>query len=569
MNRVEKISADILVIGAGAAGLRAAIEAANQSEKLRIALISKVYPMRSHTVSAEGGAAAVLKEYDSFDLHAYDTIKGSDFLADQDAVELFVKLAPLELLNLEKWGCPWNRDENGRMEARAFGGMSVKRTFYAADKTGFYMLHTLFQRSLMYENIIRFDEWFVTSLIVEDGRFLGCTAIDIKKGTLHYFEAKAAIICTGGIGQIYKTTSNGAINTGDGMAIAYRAGIPLKDMEFVQFHPTGLPGKGLLITEAARGEGGILLNNKNERFMKKYAPEKMELAARDVVSRAIFNEIKEGRGFKGKFGEYVGLDIRHLGKEVIDKKLPTVKEMAEKYAGVDPYSELIPVRPTMHYMMGGIHVNKNCETPVIGLYAAGEAACVSINGANRLGSNSLTECLVFGAIAGREAARFAMNKEAKEIPKEKVEKEEKRIFDGILKRESGISPSEIIMKLKDIMEEKVGIIRNGKELGEASSEIRKLREVFKEVTVTDKSRIYNTDFIQVLELDFMLDVAEAIVYSALNRKESRGAHFRTDYPMRDDEKFLVHQLIYKGEYEPRIVHIPVVITRWKPVERKY
>jgi len=566
---VDKIKADVIIIGAGAAGLRAAIEAASLDPKLKIALISKVYPMRSHTVSAEGGAAAVLKEYDNLESHAYDTVKGSDFLADQDAVELFVSRAPIELKNLEKWGLPWNRDEEGKMEARAFGGMSVKRTFFAKDKTGFYILHTLFQRSLIYDNIERFDEWFVTSLIVENNRFKGLTAINIKDGTLHYFEGKAAIICTGGIGQLYKTTSNGAINTGDGMALAYRAGAPLKDMEFVQFHPTGLPGKGLLITEAARGEGGYLLNNKNERFMKRYAPEKLELAARDVVSRAIFNEIKEGRGFKGKYGDYVGLDIRHLGKEVIDKKLPTVKEMAEKYAGVNPYNELIPVRPTMHYMMGGVHTNKETETPIIGLYAAGEAACVSINGANRLGSNSLSECLVFGAIAGMNAAKFALEHDYLEVRKEEVAKEESRIFDKLIKKENGISPSEILYELKEVMEEKVGIIRNGKELEEAYATIRRLKDRFKEVTVTDKSKIYNTDFIQVLELDFMLDVAETIAYSALKRKESRGAHYRLDYPKRDDEHYLVHQLIYKDEYEPRIELLPVVITKWKPVERRY
>ncbi len=566
---MDKIRADVIVIGGGAAGLRAAIEVASFNPKLEIALISKVYPMRSHTVSAEGGTAAVLKEYDSFDLHAFDTVKGSDFLADQDAVELFVKQAPVELLNLEKWGCPWNRDEKGRMEARAFGGMSVKRTFFAADKTGFYILHSLFQRSLIYDNIKRYDEWFVTSLIVEQGRFKGLTAIEIKTGNLHYFEGKAAIICTGGVGQLYKNTTNGTINTGDGMAFAYRAGAPLKDMEFIQFHPTGLPGKGLLITEAARGEGGYLLNNKYERFMKKYAPEKLELASRDVVSRAIIGEIKEGRGFTGKYGEYVGLDIRHLGKEFIEKRLPTVKEMAEKYVGVDPLHELIPVRPVMHYIMGGIHTNKYGETPIAGLYAAGEAACVSINGANRLGSNSLSECLVFGALAGRQAAIFASNHDFREVLREEVLKEEHRIFEVILKKENGIPYSEILYELKNTMEEKVGVIRNGKELQEAYSTIIKLKEKFKGVSVVDKSRIYNTDFIQVLELDFMLDLAETITYSALKRKESRGAHYRTDYPERDDKNWLVHQLVYKTEGEPTIELLPVVITKWKPAERKY
>jgi len=566
---MDKLEYDVLIVGAGAAGLRAAIEAASYNKKLRIALISKVYPMRSHTVSAEGGTAAVLKEYDNFDLHAWDTIKGSDFLADQDVVELFVKLAPKEIIQLEHWGCLWNRDEKGKIDVRAFGGMSVKRTVYAADKTGFYILHTLFQRSLLYENIERFDEWFVTSLIIENNRFCGLTAINIKDGSFNLFKGKSVIIATGGAGQVYAFTTNATINTGDGYAIAYRAGIPLKDMEFVQFHPTGIPGKGLLITEAARGEGGYLLNNEYERFMKRYAPEKMELAARDVVSRAMYFEILKGKGFKGPYGDYIGLDIRHLGKKVIEEKLPTVKEMAEKFAGVDPLHELIPVRPVVHYFMGGVHVNINTEAPVAGIFSAGEAACVSINGANRLGSNSLTECLVFGAIAGRNAAIFASEHGFCNFSQELVLKEEKRIFEGILKRERGINPAEIKYELKQTMDEKVGIIRNEEGLKEACLKIMELKEKFKNVSVEDKSSIYNTDFINVLELDFMLDVAESIAFSALHRKESRGAHYRLDYLNRNDEKYLAHTLIYKTEKEPRIEYLPVVITRWKPVERKY
>jgi len=566
---VEKHTYDILIIGGGAAGLRAAIEAANYNKRLSIAIISKVYPMRSHTVSAEGGAAAVLKEYDNFDMHAYDTIKGSDFLADQDAVELFVKLAPEEIVRLENYGCLWNRDANGKIDVRAFGGMSVKRTVYARDKTGFYMLHTLFQRTMMFENITRFDEFFVTSIFVENNRFAGLTAIDIKNGELNYFKGKSLVICTGGAGQIYKYTTNATINTGDGMALAYRAGIPLKDMEFVQFHPTAIPGKTILITEGARGEGGYLLNNKYERFLKNYVPEKMELGPRDIISRAIITEISQGRGFEGKYGYYVGLDLRHLGKKTIEEKLPMVKEICEKFLGINPENELIPVRPAVHYFMGGIDTDINTATKVYGIFSAGEAACVSINGANRLGSNSLTECLVFGRIAGREAAKFALEHEFLEQSYNYHLIEEKRIFDNILKNEKGENPANIRKRLKEIMEEKVGIFRNEKDLEEAFKEIVKLKEEFKKVTVTDKSKQYNTDFIEVLELDFMLDVAEAVTYSALNRRESRGSHYRTDFPKRDDANYLMHTLIYKTKDIPKIEYLPVKITRWKPAERKY
>ncbi len=415
---MEKSSHDIVIIGAGAAGLRAAIEAASKNPKLSVALISKVYPMRSHTVSAEGGAAAVIKSDDNFDLHAYDTIKGSDFLADQDAVELFVRLAPKEIIRLEHWGCPWNRDEEGKIDVRWFGGMSVKRTIHAADKTGFYLLHTLFQTSLKYENIVRYDEYFVTSLIIEDNRFCGVTALSLRDGKFHVIKGKAGVIATGGAGQIYKITTNGAINTGDGMALAYKAGLPLKDMEFVQFHPTCLPGSGILISEAARGEGGYLLNNKYERFLKNYVPNKMELGPRDIISRSMINEIKLGNGFKGKYGDYLALDLRHLGEEKIENKLPQIRELAKTFAGVDPVHELVPVRPGQHYFMGGIHVDINTSTPVAGLYSAGEASCVSINGANRLGSNSLPECLVFGAISGEQAARFAMEHDFVNFPPE-------------------------------------------------------------------------------------------------------------------------------------------------------
>ncbi|HZD12162.1 MAG TPA: FAD-binding protein, partial [Candidatus Binatus sp.] len=404
---MESLNHDILIVGGGAAGLRAAMAAVEYDPKLDIAIASKTYPMRSHTVSAEGGMAAATREYDSLDQHAFDTIKGSDFLADQDAVEYFVSECPKEAVQLEHWGCPFSRDPDGRMAVRAFGGMSVKRTLFAGDKIGFHLLHTLFQTSLKHEAIQRYDEWFATTLLVEGGHCSGVTAINIRTGEMTSILAKATILSTGGSGRIYKFTTNGWIKTGDGMALAYRAGVPLKDMEMVQFHPTLLPNTGILMTEAARGEGGYLINKDGERFLKRYLPGKMELGPRDIISRAEMTEIKEGRAFEGPYGPYVHLDVRHLGKDVIDSKLSFLKELAEKYVGVDPVHEPIPVRPGQHYIMGGVHTDKTGFTGMPGLYSAGEAACVSINGANRLGSNSLTECLVFGAVAGKEAAKYA------------------------------------------------------------------------------------------------------------------------------------------------------------------
>src|SRR6058998_265592 len=407
---------DVLIIGGGGAGLRAAIAAAEESSRLSIAVLSKVYPMRSHTVSAEGGTAAVMRENDSLDTHAKDTIFGSDFLADQDVVEVFVKEAPGEVIQLEHWGCPWSRDPDGRVSVRPFGGMTVNRTLYAADKTGFHMLHALFQTSLKYEKITRYDEWFATSLLIEDGKVCGVTALNLHDGQMRPIVAKAVIMCTGGAGRIFPFTTNAAIKTGDGMALAYRAGVPLKDMEFVQYHPTGLPGTGILITEAARGEGGIMVNKDGYRYLQDYGlgpPEPwprlraMELGPRDKLSQAFVHEMHKGRTFAGPYGDYVHLDVRHLGEEKINTKIPFVRELAHRYVGIDPVHEPIPVRPVVHYMMGGVHTDVSGATPLPGLYAAGEAACVSINGANRLGSNSLTECLVFGARAGRHAAAFA------------------------------------------------------------------------------------------------------------------------------------------------------------------
>ena len=570
---MEHLSHDILIIGGGAAGLRAAIAAAELNPKLDIAIVSKVYPMRSHTVSAEGGMAAVLRtDYDNFDLHAYDTIKGSDFLADQDAVEFFVKEAPKESIRLEHWGCPFSRDPDGRISVRAFGGMSVKRTLFATDKIGFHLLHTLFQTSLKFENIHRYDEWFTTSILVDNGRVDGVTAIDIRSGELSSILAKAVVIATGGCGRIYQFTTNGWIKTGDGMAMAYRAGVPLKDMEMVQYHPTLLPNTGILITEAARGEGGHLLNKDGERFLKRYVPNKMELGPRDILSRAEMTEIKEGRGFEGPYGSYVNLDLTHLGAETIETKLPFVKELAERYLGIDPVHEMIPVRPGQHYMMGGVHTDIHGYTGRPGLYAAGEMACVSMNGANRLGSNSLTECLVFGAEAGIGAAQYATGQGSPSFgnPVQGLAmEEEKRIYDRVLKHEKGERISTIRTEMQKVMEEHVGIYRDKNNLKQACSLIGDLKQRMKNAVVDDKDRVYNTDLVSALELDFMLDIAETIAYAALARNESRGAHFRTDYPKRDDVQFLKHLVVYETGTIPRIDAMPVSITRWKPEARVY
>jgi len=575
---VEKFSHDVIIIGAGAAGLRAAIASASFSDKLRVALISKVYPMRSHTVSAEGGTAAVLKGYDSFDLHSLDTVKGSDYLADQDAVELFVEEAPTEVIQLEHWGCPWSREPDGKLAARAFGGMSVKRTLFAADKTGFYMLHTLFQRSMKHHNITRYDEWFALSLAVENGAVKGLVAFDLRTSEIAFFSASAVIMATGGAGRLYQFTTNGVIKTGDGMAMAYRAGAPLKDMEFIQFHPTALPGTGILITEASRGEGGYLVNKQGERFLARYTPEKMELGPRDILSRALLTEIREGRGLEGPFGPYVLLDLRHLGKEVIDKRLPFVRELALNYAKIDPVFEQIPVRPAQHYTMGGIHTDVNGRTPLLGLYACGEAACVTINGANRLGSNSLSECLVFGRRAGLDAARFALSRretgggqsEALEPTGGAHVEAASNRFHALLKREGGEERlSEIRESLQAMMEKQVGIFRDGAGLSEALKAIRELRRRLGLAKVDDKGHAYNMEVVQALELDFMLDVAETIAHSALIREESRGAHFRTDFQKRNDQKFLIHHLVSRTPDGPETEKLAVTVTKWKPAERKY
>ncbi len=578
---MDLCTCDVLVVGGGGAGLRAAIAVAETHPKLRVAVISKVYPMRSHTVSAEGGAAAAIKAEDSLDAHAYDTISGGDWLSDQDAVEAFVREAPEEMLRLEHWGCPWTREPDGHIAVRPFGGMKIERTWFAADKTGFHLLHTLFQTTLKYDAIQRYDEWFVTKLLVEDGRCQGVVAIELTTGNIQAITAKALILCTGGCGKVFPFTTNANIKNGDGMALAYRAGAPLKDMEFVQYHPTGLPFTGILITEAARSEGGWLLNKDGYRYLQDYDLGKptpkpvlrsMELGPRDRLSQCFVKEQEKGRTLEGPYGHYVHLDIRHLGEKLIDTKLPFVRELCLKYVGIDPVKEMIPVRPVVHYMMGGIHTDIHGATPLPGLYAAGEAACVSINGANRLGSNSLTEILVFGARAGQAAAGFAAEQPgASPSLAAQAQDEYRRLEESFLRKSGG---KERIATLRadmhQIMEESAGIYRTEMVLKEAAGKLKRLQERFQDLSLDDNSYTFNTELTAALELSYMLDVGQSIIQSALERRESRGSHQRADYPQRDDERFLAHSLAYRAaDGAPRIEYGPVTITRWPPGKRVY
>jgi len=572
---------DVLLVGGGGAGLRAAIAVSEVNPRLNVAVISKVYPMRSHTVSAEGGAAAVIKPGDTLDEHAYDTISGGDWLCDQDAVEAFVKEAPEELLQLEHWGCPWSREQDGHIAVRAFGGMKKMRTWFAADKTGFHMLHTLFQTTLKYDAIARYDEWFVTKLLVDDGRVQGVVAIELMSGKIQTITAKAVILCTGGCGRVFPFTTNASIKTGDGMALAYRAGAPLKDMEFIQYHPTGLPFTGILITEAARAEGGYLVNKDGYRYLQDYnlgAPQpkpvlrSMELGPRDRLSQAFVKEHEKGRTIAGPYGPVVHLDLRHLGAKLIDTKLPFVRELCIKYQNIDPVKELIPVRPVIHYMMGGVSTDIHGATPLAGLFAAGEVACVSINGANRLGSNSLPELLVFGARAGKVAAEFASRqKEPSNAVLAQANDEQRRIEEQFLRKTRGSERVAVLREqMQETMESSAGIYRSGSSLAAGAETLRKLQERSANVAIDDHTQTFNTDLVAALELSFMLDVAEAMIHSALQRTESRGAHQRTDFPARNDEKFLAHSLVTRtAGGRPRVEYLPVKITRWPPGERVY
>ncbi len=573
---MEVVTHDIVVVGGGGAGIRAAIAAAQADPSLSIAMVTKVYPMRSHTVAAEGGAAACMKpEEDSLELHAYDTIKGSDYLADQDVVESFVEQAPREIVQLEHWGCPWSRLPDGRISQRPFGGMSAPRTCHASDRTGFHMLHTLFQTSLKYPNIHRYDEFFVSRLVEQDGRVVGCVARDQRRGRMVAFRGRAVILTTGGAGRMFPFTTNGAIKTGDGMVMAYRLGVPLKNMEFVQYHPTGLPGTGILITEASRGEGAYLINSEGERFMKRYAPTKMELGPRDLVSRAIIQEVEAGRGVEGPDGQrlYAHLDFRHLGEAKINEKLPMVRELAHEYLRLDVVTDLLPIRPVVHYMMGGIATDGEARTVVEGLFAAGECAAPTINGANRLGSNSLTECLVFGERAGRNAAAFAADHGLAHLStlEQAAADEEQFQRSRFLERtDAKESFATLYRELNETMEKGCGVYRNEESMRATSEKVAELRDRYRDVGITDRAAIFNTDLTNTLELGFLLEAAQCVVDGALARKESRGAHARADYPTRDDENFLHHTLCYRNEDgSPRLEKGEVSITRWQPEERKY
>ncbi len=573
LGMVEALRHDIVIVGSGIAGLRAAIEASRVSNgKLDIAVVTKVQAMRAHSVSAEGGTAAVLYPElgDSIESHYFDTVKGSDYLADQDAVERFVREMPNEIYQLEHWGLPWSRREDGRIAQRNFGGYSYPRATFAEDKVGFFEMQTLYDTAVKYPNIRFYQEWFATSILAESGEFRGVTAIERKTGDFAQIRGKAGIVATGGSGRLYSFATYAYSSTPDGMAIAYRAGIPLKDMEFIQFHPSGLIPSGILITEAVRGEGGILVNKDGERFMKKYAPNKLDLASRDVVSRAMMTEIEEGRGMKDEASglDYLHLDLSPIGAEKIKKRLAQIREIAIKFRGIDPVEKPLPVRPVCHYVMGGIDTNIDGATKLKGLWSAGEAACVSINGANRLGANSTAECLVFGKITGAEAAKYAEGRPNVPPSGEQVMLEEKRIFDGIFHGRGGTNPYEVRDRLQAVMAKDAFVFRKEDALSEALRTIRELKaEDF--LHCEDKSRVYNTNLSDVLEVESMLMVAEVVVAGALARTESRGAHFRRDYPERDDKNWLKHTLAYSGLDGPRLEYSPVAITKYQPAERHY
>lgn len=566
---MEKLSYDAVVIGAGLAGLMAAHEIA--SAGYNVAVISKVFPTRSHSAAAEGGIAAYIEgnsdPNDNPDYMAYDTIKGGDYLVDQDAAELLAYKSG-EIVNLlERWGTLFNRQPDGRVAVRYFGGQTYPRTRFVGDKTGMALLHTVYERTSGLEKVDFYFEWFAWELVKDDKRVRGVVAFDMRNMLPVFFKAKAVVIASGGMGMLYRHSTNSYINTGDGYAMALRAGAALKDPEFVQFHPTALYPSDILISEAARGEGAVLRNNKGERFMTRYAPKKLDLAPRDIVSRAILTEIKEGRGFPGG---YVGLDLTHLGEEYIKERLALAYEAAKSFAGIDATKEMIPVRPAQHYYMGGIDVDitgKNSD--LIGLFAAGEAACVSVHGANRLGSNSLLETLVFGRETGRAVVEFlkSYTEPSSDIDAE-AEKAENSAYE-VVKKESGVHFGEVLERLRDIMWDYVGVFRDENGLKTAISEIFKLREEAKNTYVLDKSKVYNTEFYNALELKNMLDLALVIATTALNRKESRGAHYRLDYPKRDDTNWLKHTLAYLKGNTVEITYKPVRMTKWKPEERVY
>ena len=574
---------DIAIVGAGGAGLRAAIAAAEMDASAAITLISKVYPMRSHTVAAEGGSAGVVRADDSLRHHFDDTVSGGDWLCDQDAVEYFVAHCTEEMVQLEHWGCPWSRQPDGRVNVRAFGGMKIERTWFAADLTGFHMLHTLFQTSLKYPQIRRLDEHFCCDLVVEEGRVQGVVAVDIASGEFHLVQAGAVIIATGGAGRVFRQNTNGGIVTGDGMALAYRRGVPLRDMEFVQYHPTCMPGTGLLFTEACRGEGGILTNRDGYRYLQDYGlgppepwPRKkaMELGPRDRLSQAFWHEQRKGRTVPTPQGEAVYLDLRHLGAARLKERLPQICEMAREFLDIDPASAPIPVRPAVHYTMGGIPAGLDAAAPLPGLYAVGECASSGIHGANRLGSNSLAELCVFGKVAGEQALRFAQGcaRGNDASLRSQAQDAADRALQALTRAGEGERPAALRDAMGAAMERGCGIYRLPDEVLATCAELSSLKERLARVTLQDRARGWNTEWLSALELGFQLDVAQAIAHSALARRESRGAHQRLDAGCteRDDARYLKHTLAtYRRNAAPDITWTPVTITCSPPGVRAY
>ncbi len=549
---------DILIVGAGLAGMRAAVAAQTLYGHLDVAIVSKVHPVRSHSVAAQGGINAALGENDSWEAHAFDTTKGGIYLADQDAVEVMCREAAGDILELERMGVIFSRDEHGRIAQRPFGGAGFPRTCYAADRTGHALLHAMYEQ-LLKRSVKVYEEWYVTSLLVEDGACRGVIAWDLLRGGLQAIGAKAVILATGGCGRIFLTSTNAVINTGDGMALAYRAGVPLEDMEFVQFHPTTLKDTGILITEGARGEGGYLLNTLGERFMKKYAPEQVELAPRSTVSLAIGQEILEGRGVDG----CILLDLRHLGRARILERLPQIRELAREFAGVDPIESPIPVRPGAHYQMGGIKTTTWGETEMPGLYAAGECACVSVHGANRLGGNSLLETIVFGRRAGTRAGEYVSTLGPKAVTDTALREEERRLG-RLMRNGPGVRAWEIRDELGRLLSVNLGIFRTKESMLKAQAELRQLKAQAERVYIEDRGKVFNSDLIQALELGSLAEIAETIVAGAIAREESRGAHYRADFPKRDDANWLKHTLAHRTPDGPRLSHASVTITRFPP-----
>jgi succinate dehydrogenase / fumarate reductase flavoprotein subunit len=573
-NDVEVFTHDVLIFGTGLAGLRAAVEIARKSkDTINMALVSKVQIQRPHSVCAEGGSAAVLQEEDgdNLDLHAWDTVKGSDFLADQDVVERFVALAPKEMLLLDHWGMPWSRFPNGRLMQRPFGGHSYPRATMAADKTGFFEVQTLYDNLMQYRNFNRYDEFFVTSILYENGVFAGITGIDLASGKFMVLRGKALLIASGGLGTLYGFTTYSQTVSGDGQALAYRAGINIEDPEFLQFHPTGLIPSGILMTEACRAEGGYLRNSKGDRLMEKYAPKMMELAPRDIVSRSEITEIKEGRGFKGPAGlDFIHLDLTHLGAKKINQALPLIREVCIKYRGIDPIVEPIPIRPVAHYAMGGIEADINGATSMKGVWAAGECAAHSLHGANRLGSNSTTECLVWGGITGEEIVKFIQSgSQLLKVPEEQVKAEKKRLFEDLLQKKGTENLYDIKRELREAMDQHAGVYRTGEEMSAGLKKVRELKQRYEKIYIVDKGSIYNTNLMNAMEIQNLVDLAEMLLMAAVVREESRGGHARYDFPNRDDEKWLKHTLVSYSKEGPKLSYKPVTITKWKPVERKY